>query len=328
MDLVTARRTGRSPTSSRPPARSGPGWWRVSDPGDRTELEADRVAAQVMGMPAAPVVQRKAEGGGPCPSAPTGPEPVDDAERTKDQPVVAAKREPGAGPAVTAAVRALPTGDSGAPLPPSVRAFFEPRFGHSFAQVRVHTDTRAGATARSAAAAAFTIGDHIWFADGRYAPDSTDGRRLLAHELTHVVQQHGGTPQPAASPALPQIGHAAGGVVRRFGLRGFPPAEEARMKVAVPAAMAKVRSCTARSAWTRFMLPRIIDSLRYDYVPDLGLCGWTFPSSWYVEIGKSAFSPSTCCALESTIAHEAYHTDWHTESGAQELECDCFSCSC
>jgi hypothetical protein len=70
-----------------------------------------------------------------------------------------------------------------------VRAFFEPRFGHDFSGVRVHTDTRAAQTASAFNARAFTLGRDIVFGPREYAPETTAGQRLLAHELTHVVQQ-------------------------------------------------------------------------------------------------------------------------------------------
>lgn len=79
--------------------------------------------------------------------------------------------------------------DSGEPLSSATRAFFEPRFGHDFAQVRVHRDNAAASSARDVAAHAYTVGQHVVFAQGRYAPESHSGRALLAHELTHVVQQ-------------------------------------------------------------------------------------------------------------------------------------------
>ena len=69
------------------------------------------------------------------------------------------------------------------------RAFMEPRFGHDFSQVRVHTGPQAAAAARAVDALAFTVGRHIVFGEGRYRPATTDGRRLLAHELTHTLQQ-------------------------------------------------------------------------------------------------------------------------------------------
>jgi hypothetical protein len=65
----------------------------------------------------------------------------------------------------------------------------EPRFGHDFSGVRVHTDNRATASARSIDALAYTVGSHVVFGAGQFAPDTIAGRRLLAHELTHVVQQ-------------------------------------------------------------------------------------------------------------------------------------------
>lgn len=81
---------------------------------------------------------------------------------------------------------------SGQPLDPSTRAFFEPRFGHDFSQVRVHTDARAAESARAVNALAYTSGQNIVFASGQHGTASAGGLRLLAHELTHVVQQSGG----------------------------------------------------------------------------------------------------------------------------------------
>jgi hypothetical protein len=74
-------------------------------------------------------------------------------------------------------------------LEPAIRAYFEPRFGYDFSQVRVHSDREAAASARGLNAQAFTIGSDILFGAGRYQPETAVGRRLLAHELTHVVQQ-------------------------------------------------------------------------------------------------------------------------------------------
>jgi hypothetical protein len=79
--------------------------------------------------------------------------------------------------------------NSGQPLAESLRSFFEPRFGVDLSQVRVHTDTRAAEAAQAVNARAFTVGLDIAFGAGQHAPGTTQGRRLLAHELTHVVQQ-------------------------------------------------------------------------------------------------------------------------------------------
>ncbi|MFL4470112.1 DUF4157 domain-containing protein [Tateyamaria armeniaca] len=80
----------------------------------------------------------------------------------------------------------------GSPLAPGLRSFMESRFGHSFAHVRVHTSMQARALSQEARARAFTVGRHIVFNRGQYSPDTDAGRRLLAHELTHVLQQQGG----------------------------------------------------------------------------------------------------------------------------------------
>ena len=81
--------------------------------------------------------------------------------------------------------------DGGRLLERGTRAFFEPRMGRGLADVRIHSDAKAGALAQSVSARAFTVGSDIVFADGAYDPGSTGGRRLLAHELAHVAQQDG-----------------------------------------------------------------------------------------------------------------------------------------
>lgn len=77
----------------------------------------------------------------------------------------------------------------GQPLDSATRAFMEPRFGHDFSKVRVHADTKAAESARAVNANAYTVGHEIVFGAGRFAPGTHEGRRLIAHELTHVVQQ-------------------------------------------------------------------------------------------------------------------------------------------
>src|SRR5207249_1248972 len=80
---------------------------------------------------------------------------------------------------------------AGQPLDPSIRATFEPRLGRDFGHVRVHTinSAEAAASARSINALAYTAGSDIAFDSGQYSPESSSGRRLLAHDLAHVVQQ-------------------------------------------------------------------------------------------------------------------------------------------
>jgi hypothetical protein len=67
-----------------------------------------------------------------------------------------------------------------------MRSFFEPRFGRDFGHVRVHTDGQASRSAEEIQALAYSVGSHIVFRDGQYAPEATEGKRLLGHELTHM----------------------------------------------------------------------------------------------------------------------------------------------
>ncbi|MFT3773772.1 MAG: DUF4157 domain-containing protein [Minicystis sp.] len=100
----------------------------------------------------------------------------------------------------------------GQPLDTDTRTFFEQRLGHDFSGVRIHTGARAAASARAVNALAYTVGQDIVFDAGRHAPRDEAGRKLLAHELTHVVQQRGGlaraaiqradAPAPSGAPEL------------------------------------------------------------------------------------------------------------------------------
>jgi hypothetical protein len=76
-------------------------------------------------------------------------------------------------------------GGGGQPLDTATRAFMEPRFGHDFSQVRVHTDTQAAESAQAVNALAYTVGRDLVFGRGQYAPATIAGQRLLAPELTH-----------------------------------------------------------------------------------------------------------------------------------------------
>jgi hypothetical protein len=78
---------------------------------------------------------------------------------------------------------------AGRPLDTDTRTAMEARFGHDFGRIRVHSDTSADESARALGARAYTVGDHIVFAAGEYTPSTAGGSRLLAHELTHVVQE-------------------------------------------------------------------------------------------------------------------------------------------
>jgi hypothetical protein len=88
----------------------------------------------------------------------------------------------------------------GQPLDPAARAALELRFGHNFSGVRVHTDAQAAVSAQAVNALAYTVGSHVAFGSGQYTPGTPAGDRLIAHELTHVVQQQGATQLSAPIP--------------------------------------------------------------------------------------------------------------------------------
>lgn len=155
----------------------------VSQPGDIYEQEANRVADQVMRMPD-PTIQRMCA---PCAaSGPSCPKCAEEnnlqIQRTAESSGMATGEQ-----VPDDFVRGLGPGQ---PLNSSTRAFFEPRFGADFSQVRVHTGPQAAASARTVNALAYTVGRDVVFGAGQYVPQSGQGRHLLAHELTHVVQQH------------------------------------------------------------------------------------------------------------------------------------------
>ena len=158
----------------------------VSSPADRFEREADKIAETVMRMAVpAPVGWRP-------PAIQSTCTVCEDEEKKTFRAKQASSASGEAGLDTASAVRAAAQG--GAPLPGALRFFFEPRFGHAFGHVRVHTDGAAADGARAVQARAYTIGSDIVFGSGEYAPATAQGMQLLAHELVHVVQQSGSAP--------------------------------------------------------------------------------------------------------------------------------------
>lgn len=149
----------------------------VNAPGDVHEQEANRVAGQVLSGAGAERLQAG---------------PVQETSQTTAPPAVQDVLS-----------------SSGQPLDPATRGLMESRFGHDFGNVRVHADGKAAESARQIDASAYTSGSNIVFGSGRYETATSSGLGLLAHELTHVVQQaQGGAGpvvqrQPASSPGTP-----------------------------------------------------------------------------------------------------------------------------
>ena len=124
----------------------------------------------------------------------------------------------------------------GTPLDPSTRAEFETRFGHDFGTVRVHTDRRAAESARAVDAQAYTVGADVVFDGGRYVPRSEEGRRLVAHELAHVVQQDGltGAPERIGAPTDPLEAAADSASLGGEPGRGTAPTLQRQVRSSMP----------------------------------------------------------------------------------------------
>lgn len=155
----------------------------ANPPGDVYEQEADRMAEQMVGSTYATGLSRKCACGGTPGS--DGECAACRARRLGLQPRAATESALAEVPPVVHEVLQSP----GHPLDPATRAFMEPRFGHDFSRVRVHTDAPAAASAQAVNAQAYTVGRDVVFGAGEYGPDTAAGQRLLAHELTHVLQQ-------------------------------------------------------------------------------------------------------------------------------------------
>jgi hypothetical protein len=131
------------------------------------------------------------------------------AERVaRPEPEAASAASPGmAAPPETDRNRGLSA--AGEPLPPMLRALFEPRLGADLSGVRIHRDAEADLVARAAGARAFALGSDIGFAGGQWSPESDAGRLLLAHELAHVLDSERGAPRLRRSPEAPSTGEAS-----------------------------------------------------------------------------------------------------------------------
>ncbi len=204
----------------------------VGAPGDRYEQEADRVAEEVMRLPG-PNVQAITAAGAPSgmqgiPRQATGcterlqretRDPFDPEEGlVEEEGTIQAKQAAGhavEAPAGLHGELSLVRG-GGQAMPESLRAKLEPRFGHDFSRVRIHTDAVAATFARSLNARAFTLGHDLVFGAGEYVPTTEAGQRLLAHELTHVIQQGEAPPIPP-HPEPDNPGLDGGGREERVG---------------------------------------------------------------------------------------------------------------
>lgn len=162
---------------------------KIGEPGDVYEQEADRVADEIMRMPDRAVSASGGEGNiqrkcAACASGSSCSECEEEEEMTIHRK---AEHTPDSGGSVPDSF--IQNLGPGQPLDNATRNFFEPRFGHDFSRVRVHNDMKAAESASKVNALAYTVGRNIAFGAGQYKPGAKEGNKLLAHELTHVVQQ-------------------------------------------------------------------------------------------------------------------------------------------
>jgi hypothetical protein len=165
----------------------------VNQPGDQYEQEADRVAGSVMSMLESPQSNASpafsGQGGIKVQRMCTECEKDLHTKRISDSVFRQGEGAAEAGPEVESAIDQARGG--GSALDGAVQRQMGAAFGADFSGVRVHTDGQADTLNRSVSAVAFTTGQDIFFRQGAYSPESSSGKQLLAHELTHVVQQNG-----------------------------------------------------------------------------------------------------------------------------------------
>ncbi len=199
---------------------------KISQPNNKYEQEADRVADMVMRMPDPKIqremsekededeetVQTKSIGNTISSSVQRRTDNEEDDEEQvqlktlnsintiqrqevgeeDEEETIQTKEVTGQTPAVNSEIQSQIESarqSGGKPLSRETRAFMEPRFGQDFSQVRIHTDRQADSAAKNLQARAFTFGSHVVFGKGEFDPYTVSGRQLLAHELTHSIQQ-------------------------------------------------------------------------------------------------------------------------------------------
>lgn len=167
----------------------------VNPPGDKYEQEADRVAEAVTSASTAEVQRQAEEEEEEMQMKRAGDQTGLEVQRQEEEEEMIQSKAVSRAPEVSEDLEARIKGEEGKgePIPDTLRASLEPHFGRDFSEARVHTDAEADSMSQQLGARAFTHGNDIFFREGDYRPESDEGKRLLSHEMTHVVQQ-GGAP--------------------------------------------------------------------------------------------------------------------------------------
>ncbi len=207
----------------------------------------------------------------------------------------------------------------GEPLAESVREYFEPRFGRDFSGVRVHAGSGAAEAALQLNAKAFTVGNDVAFGAGQYAPNTADGRRLLAHELTHVIQQGAAFPHLIGRPTIQRQPGTGYGLAT--------PASRSKY-VAEAVNLWKTKKSMNLTDFADALMKVIEADVKSHGVPELkwsfqrgtGTSGSFDNKPWLVTIDPDAFSDHPVSTLAdltleevTDVAGTLYHESRHTE---------------
>lgn len=207
----------------------------------------------------------------------------------------------------------------GEPLDARTRSFFEPRFGHDFSRVRVHTDTKAAESARAVNALAYTVGNHVVFSSGQYQPKDHEGNRVLAHELVHVIQQNG-----ISSVGCLKVGDAGSTAEREASSRAAllhqpPPAgdvqERAQQRMTSPLLMRAPLFTNSINICRRLLKSRVFHVSQGGLVVTAN-AGWEPTSEWQgaepPSCGKKFYTMTlnqVGSVLDKEIASCEFHND-------------------
>jgi hypothetical protein len=289
---------------------------KVSDP---HEQEADRVAEQVMRAPNSEP-QRSCACGGTCSacastsSAKASAKPkLDQSMRHHEQLHMKRVPQSDAGNTVAPGIVHDVLNSPGTPIDSNTRSFMESHFGYDFGAVRIHSDSTAATSAREVNAKAYTVGRHIAMGKDQYAPHTFEGRKLLGHELTHVVHQAGGA---QGVPALQRKPESTATPAKTFNfspsLSGCNdvPFTESYVNASLKRAFEQTRdgNCIPNQAMKEQILSNY-DGLRVKCLQDDGPCAQVpEPNTKEMLIFKTAYQPKYCPGeLAAAIFHESVH---------------------
>ncbi|MFW6078321.1 MAG: eCIS core domain-containing protein [Gemmatimonadota bacterium] len=267
----------------------------VGRPDDPLEREAERVAERI--VRAAPAAPESPAGSGP-PAARGAGSTGGDTGGAVRAAAPAIQRAAGHGTG-----RPPDPGDvlegvePGRPLDGASRTFFESRLGHDFGRVRVHVGDGAAEAAGELHARAFTVRSAIVFGAGEYSPATPSGRRLLAHELTHVVQQGAARPSaapsdlPGATTVIPSGGRVSGGLLQRQPVGGRGTPQQSRCSPREP------RDCATYEQWLNAFHDAFLDDpaalRRHTFTSADGVPGGTVKRFRVLGAGPASRDPNT-----------------------------------